>query len=61
MTFDKPVGVGASGTHGTISAYEPGKLIEITFPSGTGIPGTHTFTVTGLGDDCWLGMTSTLG
>lgn len=49
MRFDKPVGVGASGTHGTISAYEPGSLIEITFPSGTGITGTHTFTVTSLG------------
>lgn len=49
MRFDKPVGVGASGTHGIISAYAPGSLIEITFPSGTGITGTHTFTVTGLG------------
>ncbi|AEF40772.1 DUF2867 domain-containing protein [Hoyosella subflava] len=49
MRFDGPVAVGASGTHGTISAYEPGRLMEITFPAGTGITGTHTFTVTQVG------------
>ncbi|MCM6772450.1 DUF2867 domain-containing protein [Nocardia sp. CDC159] len=48
MRFDGPVAVGASGTHGTISAYEPGRLLEITFPSGMGITGIHTFTVTSL-------------
>lgn len=49
MRFDGPVAVGASGTHGTITAYEPDRLLEITFPSGMGITGTHTFTVTSLG------------
>lgn len=49
MWFDGPVAVGASGTHGTISAYQPGRLMEITFPSGMGVTGTHTFTVTSLG------------
>ena len=49
MRFDKPVGVGASGTHGTITAYEPGRLIEIAFPRGIGITGSHMFTVTPLG------------
>lgn len=46
MRFDGPIAVGASGTHGTISAYQPGHLMEITFPSGLGITGAHTFTVT---------------
>ncbi|QNG20567.1 DUF2867 domain-containing protein [Rhodococcus triatomae] len=49
MWFDGPVAVGASGTHGTITAYEPGRLIEIAFPDGIGVTGTHTFTVTTLG------------
>lgn len=49
MWFDGPVAVGASGTHGTISAYQPGRLMELTFPSGMGVTGTHTFTVTSLG------------
>ncbi|PWV76797.1 Protein of unknown function [Prauserella marina] len=48
MRLDGPVAVGASGTHGTISAYEPGRLIEFTFPDGIGVTGTHTFTVTTL-------------
>lgn len=37
MTFDGPVAVGATGTHGTISAYESGRIMEITFPTGLGI------------------------
>ncbi|WP_035812528.1 DUF2867 domain-containing protein [Jiangella gansuensis] len=49
MRLDGPLAVGASGTHGTISAYEPGRLVEFTFPDGLGITGTHTFTVTTLG------------
>ncbi|MBB3036986.1 hypothetical protein [Hoyosella altamirensis] len=49
MQFDGPIAVGASGTHGTISAYAPGHLMEITFPNGMGITGTHTFTVASSG------------
>ncbi|WP_309132386.1 DUF2867 domain-containing protein [Brevibacterium sp.] len=45
MRLDGRVAVGASGTHGTISAYQPGELIEFTFPAGLGITGTHSFTV----------------
>lgn len=49
MRLDRPVAIGATGTHGTISAYEPGRLLEFTFPRGMGITGTHTFTVRPLG------------
>lgn len=49
MEFDRPVGIGATGTHGTVSAYEPGRLIEIQLPSAAGIVGAHTFIVTPLG------------
>lgn len=49
MWFDGPVAVGARGTHGTITAYEPGRLMEIAIPPGMGITGVHTFTVTPLG------------
>lgn len=51
MRLDGPLAVGANGTHGTISAYEPGRLIEFTFPDGLGVTGTHTFTVTTLGPE----------
>lgn len=49
MRFDRPVGVGATGTHGTILAYEAGRLMEIEMPSAMGIVGTHSFIVTPLG------------
>lgn len=49
MRLDGPLAVGASGTHGTISAYERGRRVEFTFPDGIGVTGTHTFTVTTLG------------
>lgn len=50
MRYDGGIAVGARGTHGIVSAYEPGRLLEFTFPAGMGIIGTHTFTVTSLGD-----------
>ncbi|MCZ4538422.1 hypothetical protein O4159_23800 [Gordonia terrae] len=53
MTLDRPLGVGATGTHGTIIAYEYGKLIRFRFPSGTGVCGTHAFTVDDAGQG-WL-------
>ncbi len=49
MWFDGPVAVGATGSHGTITAYEPGRLMEIAIPPGMGISGAHAFTVTPLG------------
>ncbi len=49
MRLDGPLAVGADGTHGTVTAYEPGRLVEFTFPDGLGITGTHTFTVTSVG------------
>ena len=50
MRFADGIAVGSRGTHGVISAYEPGRLLEFSFPPGMGITGTHTFTVTPLGD-----------
>lgn len=50
MTLDGPVAVGARGSHGTISAYQPGRLLRWTFPSGMGITGTHAFTITDRSD-----------
>jgi hypothetical protein len=50
MRYDGGVAVGARGTHGIVSAYEPGRLLELSFPPGMGITGKHAFTVTPLGD-----------
>lgn len=48
MELDGPVAVGASGGHGpiryTVTAYEPGRLVEFTFAPGMGLAGRHTFT-----------------
>ncbi|MDN5861611.1 MAG: DUF2867 domain-containing protein, partial [Pseudonocardia sp.] len=49
MRYDGDIAVGARGTHGVITAYEPGRLLEFTFPDGMGITGTHTFTITPVG------------
>ena len=46
MRYADGIVVGARGTHGVISAYEPGRLLEWSFPDGMGITGTHAFTVT---------------
>jgi len=50
MRYADGIVVGARGTHGIVSAYEPGRLLELSFPPGMGITGVHTFTVTPLGD-----------
>jgi hypothetical protein len=46
MRYAGGIVVGARGTHGVISAYEPGRRLEWSFPAGMGITGTHAFTVT---------------
>jgi len=48
MRYEDGIVVGSRGTHGVISAYEPGRLLEWSFPAGMGITGTHAFTVTPL-------------
>jgi len=49
MRFDRPLGVGADGGHGTIryrvTAYEPGRRVEFTFTPGSGLEGTHELRV----------------
>ncbi|MGI5127182.1 DUF2867 domain-containing protein [Pseudonocardia sp. CA-107938] len=46
LRLDGPVAVGASGTHGRVTEYAPGRLLRLTAPPGLGIAGTHAFTVT---------------
>ncbi|GAB1640012.1 DUF2867 domain-containing protein [Krasilnikovia sp. MM14-A1259] len=55
MRFDRPLGVGASGGHGSIryrvTGYEPGRRVEFTFVAPTGIVGTHVLEVEPTGPD----------
>ncbi|GAA5042869.1 hypothetical protein GCM10023318_03690 [Nocardia callitridis] len=48
LVLGRPLGVGADGGHGSIryscTAYQPGKLVEFTFPPGP-LEGTHTFEI----------------
>src|SRR5918992_289513 len=45
ILFDRPLSVGAKGGHGpiryTVTAYEPGRLIEFEFDPGSGLRGLH--------------------
>lgn len=47
VRFDRPLGVGATGGHGTVpyrvEAYEPGRRLVLGFLPGSGIDGTHRF------------------
>lgn len=47
VSFDRPLGVGASGGHGpiryTVEAYEPGRSIRFRFTGPRGFVGTHGF------------------
>lgn len=52
MRLDGPLAVGASGTHGTITAYEPGRFVIFALPDGVGVVGTHAFTVDRLDGGC---------
>ena len=55
MELDRPLRVGSGGGHGPIryhvTGYEPGRRLECTLDPGTGLAGTHTFTVEPLGPD----------
>lgn len=47
VEFDRPLGIGASGGHGSIrysvEQYEPGRRILFRFTPGTGLSGVHGF------------------
>ena len=49
ILFDRPLSVGAKGGHGpiryTVTAYEPGRLIEFEFDPGSGLRGHHRLEV----------------
>ena len=49
MRLDRPLAVGAGGGHGPIryhvTAYEPGRRLELTFDPVTRLRGTHTFVI----------------
>lgn len=53
MRFDRPLGVGADGGHGSIRyavvSYEPGRRIVFEFAPNSGLSGTHGFEVDALG------------
>jgi len=55
LRFDRPLGIGADGGHGSIryhvTAYEPGRHVEFTFHRAIGVTGFHTLTVEPVGDD----------
>jgi hypothetical protein len=55
MVLDGPLADLPKGGHGAIryrvTAYDPGRLVEFTFPSTSGVAGTHTFSVEALGPD----------
>ena len=55
VVFDRPLGVGADGGHGSIrysvAEYEPGRRIVFAFPPDGGLSGTHRFELEGLGPD----------
>jgi hypothetical protein len=59
VVFDRPLGVGADGGHGSIRysviEYEPGRRIVFKFSPGGALSGTHRFELEPLGPDhCWL-------
>jgi hypothetical protein len=49
MRFDRPLAAGADGGHGPVryhvTAYEPGRRVELTFHPRTGLIGAHTLEV----------------
>ena len=49
MTFDRPLGVGATGGHGsmtyTVVAYTPGRMVTFELTPGLGLRGHHRFVV----------------
>ena len=53
VVFDRPLGVGAEGGHGSIRysvvEYEPGRRIVFEFSPGGGLSGTHRFELEALG------------
>jgi hypothetical protein len=55
VVFDRPLGVGASGGHGSIRysvlEYEPSRRIVFEFSPGGGLSGTHRFELEPLGAD----------
>lgn len=55
VVFDRPLGVGASGGHGSIRysvvEYEPSRRIVFEFSPGGGLSGTHRFELEPLGPD----------
>lgn len=55
VIFDRPLGVGADGGHGSIrysvTEYEPGRRIVFAFSPGSGLSGTHSFELETLGPD----------
>jgi hypothetical protein len=55
VVFDRPLGVGASGGHGSIRysvlEYEPSRRIVFEFSPGGGLSGTHRFELERLGAD----------
>lgn len=55
VLFDRPLGVGADGGHGSIRysvvEYEPGRRIVFGFSPGGGLAGTHGFELEALGPD----------
>ncbi len=55
VVFDRPLGVGADGGHGSIrysvQEYEPGRRIVFRFTPGGGLTGVHGFELEALGPD----------
>ena len=55
VVFDRPLGVGADGGHGSIRysvvEYEPGRRIVFEFSPDGGMSGTHGFEIEALGPD----------
>ncbi len=55
VLFDRPLGVGADGGHGSIRysvvEYEPGRRIVFEFSPDSGMSGTHGFEIEALGPD----------
>jgi hypothetical protein len=55
VVFDRPLGVGADGGHGSIRysvvEYEPGRRIVFEFSPDGGLSGTHGFELEALGPD----------
>lgn len=55
VVFDRPLGVGAAGGHGSIRysviEYEPGRRVVFEFSPDGGLSGTHGFELEALGPD----------